>query len=318
MIVRSALYGACLVALVFTGWWTTPAPRSVPWDQEKARNEGTVIGVVSDSRDGHPVSYANVVVIGTVCGSMTLDDGTFRISGVPPGTYRIKALAMGYRSVERGPITVETGKVTQCDFKIEKSSPGASRAERDFVGSEVEIEPKDVVCEIHPRKSSFKVGERLEFDVRLQNLSDKTFYLIGCLDGSVSPPRYPFTYWSVFGPDRCTDSSFAMWLSVPGDTLDPDNFVQLRSGGSIDPFECGSGFRPDSTVESTRSHFESTYALRKPGHYTIYFKYATLEEHLGEWSGPSSLGAISNEVAGLLRKVPRLELSCSAEFEVEQ
>lgn len=318
MIVRSALYGACLVALVFAGRWKTPEPNSAPSDQNKARSVGAVIGVVTDSRDGHPVSYANIVVIGTVFGSMTLDDGTFRISAVPPGTYRIKALAMGYRSVEWGPITVETGKETHCDFKIEKYFPNASRAERARVGSEVEIDRKDVLCEILPMKRSFKVGERIEFDIRLQNLTDKTFYLIGCLNGSANPPRYPFTYWSVFGPDGCADSSFAMWLSVSGDTLDPDDFAQLRPGGSFDPFGCGHELRPDSTTESTGSHFVSTYSLRKPGHYTIYFKYATLEEHMGEWSGPSVLEGISNEVAGLLRKVPRLELSCSAEFEVEE
>jgi hypothetical protein len=318
MTIRFALYAACLVALISIGSWTRSAPRDTTPAQEETRDVGVVTGVVSDSRDGHPISYANVLILGTRFGSMTLDDGSFRISDVPPGTYRIRVMMMRYNSSESDPITVKANGVRRCDFKIEKICPDASRAERDLVGSEVDVDSKDILCEIHPTKDSFKVGDRFEFDVRLQNLTDKTFYLIGCLEESASRSRYPYTYWSVSGPDRCADSSVSMSLSVSDDTLDPGYFVQLQPGSSFDPFDCSAGPRADRTAESRTSHVVTNYSFTKPGHHSVYFTYATLRECNGEWLGPSSLGVIPPKVATLLKQVPRLDLSCSAEFEVEE
>lgn len=316
MIIRPSLYAAFLVVLVTIGSWTSPTTLGTRSAHEESPDLGAVVGRVSDSRDGLPISYANVVIMGTVFGAMTLDDGTFRISTVPPGTYRIKIMAMGYRSIESDPIAVEANGSARCDFKIEKICPDASREERNLVGSEVEVHSGDIFCEIHPKKTSFKVGDRFEFDVRLQNLSAKTFYLIGCLGHSFIRSRYPFAYCIVSGPDSCANSDFVMWLSVSDDTLDPGHFVQLRPGSSFDPFDCGEGLGRDRATELTESHVVTNYTFTKAGDHSIYFSYATLQECNGEWLGPSSLGVISPNVAALLRQVPKLDLSCSAKVEV--
>jgi hypothetical protein len=300
------------------GLWVTAAEKEVPPALEQTRNVGTVLGIVSDSDDGHPIQYANVILLGTPLGAMTLDDGSFRISDVPPGTYRLRVMMMRYQSNESEPITVRADTTTCWDFRIEKFRPELTGAELELVGSEVQVEPSDVLCQIRPGKKVFKVGDRLEFQVRLQNLSDKTFYLVGCLEGSQSRSRYPYTYWVISGPDRCSESAVATWLSALDDTLDPSDFVELRPGDSFDPFGCSEGLRQGSAREFGMPFISTEYSFTQPGHHSVYFSYATLARGNHEWLGCSFLLTFPEEVATLLKQVPRLELSCSMEFEVEE
>ena len=58
---------------------------------------GTIVGTVTDSKTGKQLAYANVILLGTSMGAMTLEDGKFTIRGVPPGTYTVKAMMMGYK-----------------------------------------------------------------------------------------------------------------------------------------------------------------------------------------------------------------------------
>ena len=57
-----------------------------------------VTGAVTDTA-GTTLACANVVVVGTPRGTMTPRDGRYRISGVVPGYYPVRALMMGYRSI---------------------------------------------------------------------------------------------------------------------------------------------------------------------------------------------------------------------------
>ena len=52
---------------------------------------GTITGQVIDSATRQPIAGANVVVEGTRLGTITRDDGTFTIAGVPAGTHRVRA-----------------------------------------------------------------------------------------------------------------------------------------------------------------------------------------------------------------------------------
>ena len=45
----------------------------------------SIFGVVEDKYTGSPLPYANIVVVGTTMGAMTLTDGSYCITGVPPG-----------------------------------------------------------------------------------------------------------------------------------------------------------------------------------------------------------------------------------------
>ena len=57
---------------------------------------GAVIGRVTDRASGQPVSDVRVQIVGTQRGGLTRTNGTYRIAGVPNGTYTVRASRIGY------------------------------------------------------------------------------------------------------------------------------------------------------------------------------------------------------------------------------
>jgi len=79
----------------------------------------TVAGRLTDRATGRPLPYGNIVVAGTPYGAMSLDDGTFIITQIPPGTYTIKASYMGYKVSERPLIRLREGTYLEIEFELE-------------------------------------------------------------------------------------------------------------------------------------------------------------------------------------------------------
>ncbi len=65
------------------------------------QGSGIVTGRVADASDGSPLWGANVIIVGTLNGTVTDDAGKFRILQVEPGARRISIRYLGYESVER-------------------------------------------------------------------------------------------------------------------------------------------------------------------------------------------------------------------------
>jgi Ca-activated chloride channel family protein len=82
-----------------------------------ASGGGTIRGKVNRA-DGTPIPYANVILVGTTMGAMTLADGTFAITHVPPGTYAVRALMMGYKAAETDSVEVTDEADVNLDFKL--------------------------------------------------------------------------------------------------------------------------------------------------------------------------------------------------------
>jgi len=80
---------------------------------------GAITGRVIDSATRQPIAGVNVVVEGTRLGTVTRDDGTFTIGGVPAGTHTVRARRIGYGSV---PIIVNVsdGSTVSVAFALEK------------------------------------------------------------------------------------------------------------------------------------------------------------------------------------------------------
>ncbi|MCB9516925.1 MAG: TonB-dependent receptor [Candidatus Krumholzibacteriia bacterium] len=79
----------------------------------------TVTGTLLDAVSGKPLPYGNVVLLGTQFGAMTLDDGTFLITQIPPGTYTVRASYMGYKMDERTLVRLRNGTVLELEFTLE-------------------------------------------------------------------------------------------------------------------------------------------------------------------------------------------------------
>jgi CarboxypepD_reg-like domain len=57
-------------------------------------------GSVRDSASGKPIPAVSVFLDGTSKGTITLDDGTFLLTGIPPGGYQLVISAIGYATAE--------------------------------------------------------------------------------------------------------------------------------------------------------------------------------------------------------------------------
>jgi hypothetical protein len=86
-----------------------------------AQGTGRITGRITDQKSGQPLGFANIVILGTSLGAMSLEDGQFTISGIPLGTYTVKAMMMGYKAIEIPGVVVNVGRPTELAFKLEQT-----------------------------------------------------------------------------------------------------------------------------------------------------------------------------------------------------
>ena len=86
-----------------------------------AQGTGTIAGKIIDKKTKQPLGYANVVITGTSKGAMSLENGEFTVPGVPVGTYTVKAMMMGYKTIELTGIVVNSSETTELTFSLEET-----------------------------------------------------------------------------------------------------------------------------------------------------------------------------------------------------
>ena len=87
---------------------------------------GTVSGNVIDN-DGLPLSGVLVIINEAGLSSITDATGSFTIRTVPAGAHAVRALKMGYETVERTGVVVEAGRTTTLRFTLRSTSVGRTR-----------------------------------------------------------------------------------------------------------------------------------------------------------------------------------------------
>lgn len=82
---------------------------------------GIVRGTVTDSTNGEPIAYANLIIDGTRLGTATNALGYYTISGIEPGSYTLKVSYLGYqtKSIE---FSVAAGEIQQFDIQLAPTS----------------------------------------------------------------------------------------------------------------------------------------------------------------------------------------------------
>ncbi len=76
-----------------------------------------ITGHVTDAASQAPVPSAQIVVVGTSLGSITRDDGSYRVSGVAPGQVVVRAQRIGY-GAKTDTVTVPAGGSATLDFAL--------------------------------------------------------------------------------------------------------------------------------------------------------------------------------------------------------
>ena len=88
----------------------------------QAQTTGTIVGTIQDASNGNPISGALVVAQSpSLQGeqtALTSDEGTFRITLLPPGQYTVIVQADGYRPGQRGNITVDLDKTIRVTIQL--------------------------------------------------------------------------------------------------------------------------------------------------------------------------------------------------------
>ncbi len=105
----------------------------------------TIEGTVKDKETGELLDYANVLLVGTTRGTMSLGGGLFYFQGMPPGTYTVKILYLGYAPVEQT-VTLTGGTTSKLTFSLETVIVEQLQA-FDVEGAEYMVDVKNTVNE---------------------------------------------------------------------------------------------------------------------------------------------------------------------------
>lgn len=81
------------------------------------QQKGDIEGTILDGETARPLPQANVVLVGTPYGASSDKRGKFLITGIPVGTYTLKASFIGY-ATERRSVTVSAVKPTVTDLTL--------------------------------------------------------------------------------------------------------------------------------------------------------------------------------------------------------
>jgi len=82
---------------------------------------GRIGGYLTEAQTGEPLMYANIVLDGTDIGAASDNSGHYVILNIPPGTYTIKVMIMGYKS-ESKEIKISSNDDLRLDFVLDVTS----------------------------------------------------------------------------------------------------------------------------------------------------------------------------------------------------
>ncbi|MCL4511697.1 MAG: TonB-dependent receptor [Bacteroidetes bacterium] len=89
-----------------------------------AGTTGKIAGVVKDASTGEPLVGATIQIQGTTLGAATDINGRYFIINIPPGTYTVRAYAIGYTPVLESNVQVNIDLTTQLDFSMKEEAVG--------------------------------------------------------------------------------------------------------------------------------------------------------------------------------------------------
>ncbi len=83
-----------------------------------AGTTGKIAGIVKDADTGEPLAGANIIIEGTTLGASSDMDGFYTILNVPPGTYTLKVLYIGYNDAVIKNVVVQVDLTTRLNIAL--------------------------------------------------------------------------------------------------------------------------------------------------------------------------------------------------------
>ena len=87
-----------------------------------AGTTGKIAGRVTDAKSGEPLPGVNVLVDGTFLGAATDLEGFYVILNVPPGTYKLNAMMLGYTQAAVTEVRVKIDQTTTINVKLSEEA----------------------------------------------------------------------------------------------------------------------------------------------------------------------------------------------------
>ncbi len=87
-----------------------------------AGSTGKLTGKVTDKSTGEAMPFVNVIITGTSIGAASDIDGIYTILNIPPGTYSVKASAIGYNNIVIQNVKIQIDFTTKVDFALTPTS----------------------------------------------------------------------------------------------------------------------------------------------------------------------------------------------------
>lgn len=119
-----------------------------------AASTGKISGIVKDATTGEPLPGVNVLVEDTFLGGASDLEGYFVILNVPPGTYTVKAMMVGYASSMVTNVRVMIDQTTVVNFELSEEALDIGETitviaerpvvEKDVAASRANISAKDI------------------------------------------------------------------------------------------------------------------------------------------------------------------------------
>jgi TonB-dependent SusC/RagA subfamily outer membrane receptor len=136
---------------------------------------GTVTGTVRRAGTDAPLAGAQVLIVGTRLGSVTKDDGSYVVNGVPAGAQRIEARLIG-SAPKTQPVTVIAGGTATVNFSLSTTARTleevvvtgtAGQARRREVGNSISAIKADATPEAQTNVSALLQGRVAGASVQL-------------------------------------------------------------------------------------------------------------------------------------------------------
>ena len=86
-----------------------------------SQTSGKISGKIIDASNDQPLVGANVIIVQTQAGISADEDGYFNLINVSPGKYSVKAMMIGYETVNIEDVIVSVNRTTSLDIKMKQS-----------------------------------------------------------------------------------------------------------------------------------------------------------------------------------------------------